>query len=275
MAFGGRKALGVIPLFEALVPISIRFFKNKLERAGRSRRAHYWRGVFTATVLLSVLLATGALLHMVVFNNAATSAVAVVFLAKMLRLKFFWQTTQNQAAQANPGTRRRAIEETCDLFAGFYVPAMVLFLAGGFFLFLPFYSAWVGSQLMRTDDPNSAFLQPFSQLRRLFAWPGEILAVLFMTLAVLFWPSTLWPQAMGAALKPRLPLRNWSSAVLAFSLNISLKAQGSAPDTWIEPPNASAKIDAAKSRSALIVALLAFAMSSGFLLLLVITSAMG
>lgn len=275
MAFGGRKALGAIPLFETLVPTSIQYLKNKLERAGRSRRTHYWRGVFAAAVLLTLLLAIGALIHMFTFNNAATSAVAAVFLAKMLQLKPFWQSTQTQAAQADPGARRRAIEQTCDLFASFYVPAMILFLAGGFLLFLPFYSVWVGDRLMRTDAPHSAFLKPFAQVHSLLAWPGEMLATLFMALAVLFWPSTLWLQAMGAALKPRLPLRTWSSAVLAFSLNVSLRVQGSAADTWIEPADASAKPDAAKSRSALIVALLAFAMSLGFLLLLVITSAMG
>lgn len=275
MAFGGRRALGAIPLVETVIKKSILTLRTKLERRGRSKRNHFWRGLLAAGVLSSLFGAAGYYINQLAFSHASLSALAVVVLAKLLGLKGFWQMLRDRVMQEDATARRQAIEDAIDMLTSFYVPALLLFLAGGFWLLLPFFCFWIADRIDQGNHPPSSFLQPFRRLRTFLALPGEILATLFVALAALLWPATYWRTAIVAALKPGGSTRNWPALLLAHSLDLSLAPRARFRSSWLGPQDASAQVSAGKCRSALIVALIAFAMTLAFLLVLLLAAAMG
>lgn len=275
MAFGGRRALGAIPLIETLIEKCLLALRTKLERTGRSKRAHFWRGVFAVSVLSFLCGAAGYYINQLAFSHASLAALAVVVLSKLLGIKGFWQMLQSRVTQQDATVRRHAVEDAADMLAGFYVPAMLLFMAGGFWLLLPFYCFWVADQIDHGNHPPSAFLAPFRTFRAILAVPGEMLATLFVALAALLWPATNWRSAVIGALKPGSRTRNWAAHLLAHSLDLALAPRARFRSAWLGPKGASAQVSASQCRSALIVALIAFAMTLAFLLVLLLAAAMG
>ncbi len=275
MTFGGRRALGAIPLVETFIEKSILTLRTKLERRERSKRNHFWRGLLAAGVLSVLLGAAGYYVNQLAFSHASFAALAVVVLAKLLGLKGFWQMLRDKVTQQDATMRRHAIEDAIDMLTSFYVPALLLFLAGGFWLLLPYYGFWAADRIDRGNQPPSVFLQPFRGFRSFLAMPGEVVATLFVMLAALLWPATNWRTAVLAALKPGGRTRNWPAHLLAQSLDLALAPRAKFRSAWLGPKDASAQVSADKCRSALIVALIAFAMTLAFLLVLLLAAAMG
>lgn len=274
--FGGRKALGQIPALETLTSASASFLQARLERKGRSRRTHLWRGLFALSLLMSAFGLIGFFLDRIAFGHTAATAIAVVLIAKLLGLKISWQHIQNAAASDNFDQRRQAIRKAVDIFSGYFLPATILFILGGFMLLLPFQCLHMAIRANDDSITTSAYLRPFATLAAPLEVVGAVFATIFLMVAMLFWPAARWTRAYGAAMRPNRPIRTWPVKLIAHAIDISLDAAGKNDKRlWLGPTGSTAKIDAAACQNALIVTLLAFALSIGFLLVLWLAAFVG
>lgn len=281
MIFGGRKAFGLIPSLDSLSRRSVIFLRARLERPDRSKRTHHWRGILACTVLVTGFAFAGFAIDHLLFHHATLTALGAFVLAKLLGLKIAWQQINDLAVADDFRSRRVAVRQAVDTFAGYFVPGLLLFLAGGFTLLLPFHCLHTANRLSRTEEAPSAFMQPFTASRNLVSLIGEILGMALLAAAVLFWPDANWKRALKAAARPKRPIRNWPLNLVTHAFNLSLEKTGRVnvheadQSAWIGPADARARLTSQDCKNALIVALIAFGLTLAFLLLLLLAGAMG
>lgn len=269
--FGGHKALGAMPGFDDLCRSSLKFLRKRLERANRSSRNHFWRGLFSLILLGAPAVGLGFLLNTAVFWHVATATFAAAVLAQILGTKIAWQSTELLAKGKDSADRRQAIENLFNAYAKSIVPSLVLFLLGGFALLFAYRLVLVASNFAAASTKTSSFLKPFVFLQRLLGAPGEFLATVFVFFATIFVPQAYVLQSVKTFLQTKSRVRHGTLAVVAGAFNIALQP----PDfvvskTWLGPKNGSAKIEPEACRYALIVALVAFAVLLAFLLVLLV-----
>lgn len=272
--FGGRKALGAIPSFDNLTEVLFSILRQRLERKGRGRKALFWRGGLVLVVLTGLFYAAGAMLDRLVFAQAAATALSMAVLARYLQLKILFQSLNKMAGQQASASRRKAIEQALHYFCSYYCPALVLFLIGGFSLLIPFYLLHSAAVQQKTDN-RSAYLKPFMIARNLTALPGECLSALFLLFGTTLWPATHMLQGVKGLLVCGRTPKQWGPSIMAHAFGISLQSSWSGRPKWLGSDIGSADIDTITSRNALIVALVAFATSLAFLLVLLAGALLG
>lgn len=263
-----------MPGFDELAKSTIGFLKKRLERANRSSRAHFWRGLLCLLVLVPIAFALGWLVNLIALWHATTATLSVAILAQVLATKRTWKTSETMAKSADSAERRRAVETLFTAFSHSLMPSLVLFLVGGFTLLFVFRLALAAHDLSVASSKGSAFLRPFVSLQRVLAAPGELLAILFALFASVLMPQAYVAQSLKTILKTKNKLKDGTLAVVAGGFTLSLRAiKPGTQSEWIGPNNGTAKIDAAACKHALIVALVAFAVSIAFLLVLLVAAA--
>lgn len=271
--FGGRKALGAMPSFDDLSQVSLSFLRKRLERENRSARAHHWRGLISVFVLVPIAIWLGLLLNAMVFWYTATATIAAVILAQVLATKLSWQSAESLARGGDSTARRQAVETLLATYAHSIIPSLLLFLVGGFALLFPYRMLLVADTVAASSGKPSAYLRPFIVARRLFGSPGELLATVFILFSSILMPRAYVLQSVKTLLKTKQKIRHGTTAVVAGAFNMSLQMNGGATKTiWIGPQNGTAKISQEACRHALIVALVAFAVSIAFLLVLLVAA---
>ena len=272
--FGGRKALGAIPSLDTLSQALFSGLRQRLERMARGRHALFWRGLLVQIVLVGLLYTVGSLIDRFAFSHAAFIALSTAVLARYLNLKILFQTTSELAGQPDSSSRRKAIEHAVHYFCSYYTPAMVLFLLGGFSLLAPFYLLhWATSG--HGDEKPSAYLKSFKAARNLAALIGESLSAMFLVLGTVLWPKTHVLQAFKGWLVCSTMPKQWGPSIVAHAFGASLRSMWPGKPKWLGSEIGTADINAATSRNALIVALVAFAASLAFLLVLVAGALLG
>jgi len=276
LLFGGPKALGLVPSLDSITTRSVQFLQNRLERRTRSKRAHYWRGIFAVLVLVTVFGAAGIGLDQLVFLHPAFTAVAVFFVAKFLSLKMAWQQNQNEISSSGTDKYSRHARQPIELIANYYIPAALLFIVGGFNLLLPFSCLHTASLAARKNRGKSLFLKPFTHLRSVAAFPGEVISSAVMALALLFWPAANWKQGWLSVFQFGKSIKLWPLTIAAHAFNWSFERLEWAPEKkWLGPAQGSAQIKPADVKNALIVALIAFAIANATLALLWLAALVG
>lgn len=271
--FGGRKAFGALPSLDGLLEVCLKFLRKRLERENRSPRAHVWRGTFVLAVLGPVTVSVGLLLNSAVFWHTATATLAAVLLAQMLATKLTWQLAESLAKGGNSADRRQSIEIVFSAYSMSFISSMLLFLIGGFALLLPYRLLLAADNASADSVKASSFLKPFVAVRRLLASPGELLAIAFTLFAALLVPWSYVAQGIKTLAQTRHKIRNGTLAIVSGAFNMSLQtADVASQQSWIGPENGTAKIDDETCRHALIVALVAFAVSIAFLLVLLLAA---
>lgn len=286
MAFGGPKALGLVPSLDSIITRSVHFLQSRLERQKRSKRAHFWRGALAAVILVAGFAAMGYGIDQLVFYHPALTAVAVFFVAKILSLKIAWEQLQKAlVAASNHSTAsdaqcRRLTRRSIELFANNFVPMMVLFVAGGFTALLPFACLQAASLAAEKAEGKSFFLQPFQRIGLVAAIPGEILGSGLLAIALLLWPAANWSRGWLSVFRFDEAIKLWSTTMVAYAFNWSLERDGknqpgSGRGKWIGPTGSSAQLKPTDVKNALIVALIAFGVTNALMGLLWLAAAIG
>ncbi len=272
--FGGRKALGAIPSLDTLSQALFTALQSRLERKARGSAALFWRGTLVLIVLGGLLSAAGNILNSIVFYNAGIAALSTAILARYLKLKILFQSVRERASEPSGTTRRHAIEESLHYFAAYYVPALVLFAIGGFSLLAPYYLLyWVATQ--NGADAGSRYIKSFLIARNMVAFPGEMLASLFLLLGASLWPNTHLLQGVKGLMVCGTNIKQWSPSIMAHAFGISLRSRWPGVPKWLGSDLGTADVSSTAGRNALIVALIAFAASLAFLLVIVAASLLG
>lgn len=215
----------------------------------------------------------GLLLNAAVFWHTATATLAAVLLAQMIAAKLTWQLTESLAKSGNDSSRRQSIEVLFSAYSKSFISSMLLFLTGGFALLLP-YRLFLAADILSAESAKaSSFLKPFVAVRRLLALPGELLATAFTFFATLLVPWSYVAQGVKTLIQTKGKIRNGTLAIVSGAFNMSLQtAEAASQKSWIGPEKGTAKIDQETCRHALIVALVAFAVSIAFLLVLLLAA---
>lgn len=286
MAFGGPKALGLVPSLDAVITRSVHFLRSRLERRTRSRRAHFWRGALAAIILITSFAAVGYGIDRLVFFHPALTAVAVFFVAKFLSLKMAWQQLQKDLAAVSDHSTasdrqcRKLARRSIDLFANNLVPAMILFVAGGFTALLPFVCLHAAGLAAERAEGKSFFLRPFQRMGSVAAIPGEMLGTGLLAIALLLWPAANWSRGWLSVFRFSQTVDLWPITVVAYAFNWSIERGGkghteAGRDKWIGPTNGSAQLKPADVKNALIVALIAFGVVNALMGLLWLAATIG
>lgn len=274
--FGGRKAIGALPSLGDLIERLLIWFQNRLERKNRSRRAHYWRGTLTLALAGTCFALLGNYMNQFAMLNGATVALAAVILAQFLSLKTTWQTVEVDAQKPDAAARRRAVETITNLFSRTLVSGLFWFLVSGFAGLLVLQILVIAETRHEQTQAKSAFLAPFANLNSLINLPGKALAAAFMLLAATLYPNANLRQSFATAAAYFGSPKVWPLALIAGAFSLSLQClRQNGKIRWIGPKSGTADITSEACRHALIVALVAYAVSIAFLLVLLAGSARG
>ena len=262
-----------MPGFDELAKTTIGFLYKRLERAKRSSRAHFWRGLLCLIVLAPIGFALGWLVNLMALWHASTATLSVALLAQIIATKRTWKTSETMAKSADSAERRCAIETLFTAFSRSLMPSLLLFLVGGFALLFVFRLALAAHDLSVASAKDSAFLRSFVSLHRVLAAPGELLAILCALFASVLMPQAYVAQSLKTLHATKCKLHDGTLAVVAGAFTLSLRAtKPGGQSAWIGPKNGTAKIDTAACKHALIVALVAFAVALAFLLVLLVAA---
>ena len=281
MVFGGRKALGLVPSLDSITAHSVHFLQSRLERRARSKATHYWRGTLAALLLAFSFGAVGYGLDQLVFFHPALTAIAVFFVAKFLSLKISWQLFQNTPPAANNDQCRQLARQPIALFSNYYAPAVVLFIAGGFTLLLPFSCLHAASLAAEKTQEESLFFRPFQRMRSVAAFPGEVIGTALLAIALLFWPTANWSKGWLSVFRLGKSVKLWPLIMTAHAFNWSFERldgerwTDSSKQKWLGPADGSAQLRPTDVKNALIVALIAFGIANALLGLLWLAAAIG
>lgn len=275
-AFGGRKALGALPSLETLFGAVLSFLKQRLAREGRTKRAHFWRGMLVLILLLVAAIALGFALDALLFSAPPLTALAVVLCAQFVRLKPEWQHLSEPGGLTDGKACRAAVSQAIDHASAHLMPGLLAFLLGGFTLLVPVMLLQCAVRHDPDPQDRSFFLLPFESL---FRWPraaGCLLAALALAAATLVWPGANWKAAWKALVTGARSPRDWPLNVAAHAFGWSVEASPARkPVVWIGPAGGTARLKAADVREGLIVTLIATGLVHGFLLLLILTAYLG
>lgn len=276
MLFGGAKGLAVVPSVNDFIDRSLAFLKLKLDRQGRGRAVLFWRGAFALIVLGTLCAAAGLVVNAFAFTHPAFVAVSVFFVAKSLALKQWWQAHFDPDAMRDAAACRGVVRQAASHLAWFFLPAVFLFLLTGFAGLFPY--LLLAAMQKNTDGvlAPQGFAKPFALVKKVPDFLGSVLAAVLLAFATLLWPPASWQKSWAALFQPR---GHWLSLPLetvghAFAWSIERHSSASKTD-WAGPESGTARLDQQDARNGLILVLIAFGLSQGLLLLLLLAAWIG
>lgn len=259
MVIGGQRGLGRLPSLDQLIAFLFAPLASRLDRPMRSASSLTARAILVQLVFLPLLYTAGKLLNDVALAPHVGAPLAALLIARTINFRSNWDAfRQIGKADASNSTKiRNAIEALALSLSRDWIGSLVVFVAGGFALLLPYRFLTVASgqhEIEGAARADAPFTRAFTPLYDLMALPGALWTSLLFSLGPIFVPGTQLAAARGFfTLRFRGILsRLIVLTVVAYALNFSFAFGGSrkaGPQNWIGPSHGRAKLLAADLRT--------------------------
>jgi hypothetical protein len=259
MVIGGQRGLGRLPSLDQVIAFLFAPLANRLDRSMRSAASLTARAILVQLVFLPLLYMAGALFNDLSLAPHIGAPLAALLIARTINFRSNWDAFRQtgRADAGNPAKVRSAIEALVLSLSRDWLGSLVLFVAGGFAVLLPYRFLAVASgqhEIQGAARPEKPFTRAFTPLFDLMALPGALWTGLLLALGPIFVPGTQLAAARGFfSLRFRGILsRLIVLTLVAYALNFSFAFGGgkkAGSQSWIGPSHGRAKLAAVDLRT--------------------------